>query len=223
MVSPPKLGSSLRSRIISHEDIQEHLTGRYYLPPSRLYSAIRLLPNKQGYDVPVAGDWVTIAVVAERGPIKFSRAPVGIGKDDGNGMPDEEMTVHNGDSAKAKGKRRDEPSKPSGKKYVNIKLIDFGARSRSSSSATGGKATIRGDAFLTLLLFESDGYDLVNDDSGKRAKKVYKGGSRGAFEALSKLKEGDVVALLNSKILKPFQVCHPPQNQCNTHLQNNNS
>jgi hypothetical protein len=35
---------------------------------------------------------------------------------------------------------------------------------------------------------------------------VYKGGSRGAFEAMSKLKEGDVVALLNPKVLKPFQV-----------------
>jgi minichromosome maintenance protein 10 len=198
---------TLRSRIISHQDIQEHLTGRYYLSPSRLYSAIRLLPNKQGYDVPVAGDWITIAVVAERGPIKFSRAPVGIGKDEGNGLPDDdERNAPSNESAKPKGRRREEPPKSSGKKYVNIKLIDFGARSRSSSSATGGKATIRGDAFLTLLLFESDGYDLVDDDNGKR-KKVYKGGSRGAFEAMSKLKEGDVIALLNSKILKPFQVC----------------
>ena len=89
------------------------------------------------------------------------------------------------------------PPKPSGKKYVNVKLIDFGARSRSSSSATGGKATIRGDAFLTLLLFESDGFDTITKEDGGKPQKVYKGGSRGAFEAMSKLKEGDVIALLN--------------------------
>jgi hypothetical protein len=48
--------------------MQEYLRARYYLPPSRLYSAVRLLPDKHGYDVPVAGDWVTIAVVAEGAP-----------------------------------------------------------------------------------------------------------------------------------------------------------
>ncbi|KAG5221149.1 DNA replication licensing factor mcm [Salix suchowensis] len=36
-------------------------------------------------------------------------------------------------------------------------------------------------------------------------EKVHRGGSGGAFEALSKVKEGDVVALLNPRILKPFQ------------------
>ena len=88
---------------------------------------------------------------------------------------------------------------------MNMKLVDFGARARSSSSATGGKAVIRGDAFLSLLLFESDGFDLMTNDD-KRQEKIYKGGSRGAFESMAKLKEGDVIALLNPKILKPFQV-----------------
>ncbi|KAG0702785.1 hypothetical protein DFH29DRAFT_483440 [Suillus ampliporus] len=82
-----------------------------------------------------------------------------------------------------------------------MKLIDFGARSRSSSA---GGASIRGDAFLTLLLFEADSFDRVTDDDGK-VRKVYTGGSKGAFEAMSKLKEGDVVALLNPRVLKPFQ------------------
>lgn len=90
---------------------------------------------------------------------------------------------------------------------MNIKLVDFGARARSSSSVPGGKATIRGDAFLSLLLFESDGFDMVTTPEAKKPQKVYRGGSRGAFEDLSKLGEGDVVALLNPKILKPFQVC----------------
>lgn len=187
------------SRSISHDDLQDHLSGRYYLAPSRLYSAIRLLPDKQGYDVPVAGDWITIAVVAERGPLKYSRAPIAVGKEEG------EVAEKKGHwKAKEKGKT-DEP-KPTGKKYVNLKLIDFGVRSKSASSATGGKATIRGDAFLSLLLFESDRFDLVTNDGDKKPRKVYKGGSRGAFEAMAKLKEGDVIALLNPRVLKPFQV-----------------
>jgi len=163
--------------------------------------------------VPVAGDWVTIAVVAERGPVKFSRAPIGIGREgDGNGL---EQGEHNGPSGKDKrmkdakptGNGKNVPTPTlSGKKYVNVKLIDFGARSRSASSATGGTAVIRGDAFLTLLLFEADGFDTATREDGK-VEKIYRGGSRGAFEAMSKLKEGDVIALLNPKVLKPFQAC----------------
>ena len=194
-----------RSRIIPHDDIEEYLCGRYYLSPSRLYSAIRLLPNKQAYDVPVDGDWVTIAVVAERGPVKFSRAPIAVEPED-NGVERKPNGAVTKDKRTGKSNAKDE-STPSGKKYVNVKLIDFGARSRSSSSATGGKAVIRGDAFLTLLLFESDGFDLLTRDDGGKAEKVYRGGSRGAFESMSKLKEGDVIALLNPRILKPFQVC----------------
>ena len=127
--------------------------------------------------MPVEGDWITIAVVAERGPVRTTRAPV--------------------DAAPG-----DEPPKSHGKKYVNMKLIDFGARSRPSSA---GGASIKGDAFLTLLLFEADSFDRVTNDNGN-VKKVYTGGSRGAFEALSKVKEGDVITLLNPKVLKPFQV-----------------
>ncbi len=171
------------------------MAGRVYISPSRLYSCVRLLPDKRGYDVPVCGDWVTIAVVAERGPIKFSKAPVTIDADDEGRKTD----------AKGKGKQKEQPPKPSGKKYVNMKLVDFGSRSRSASSATGGKAVIRGDAFLSLLLFESDGFDVETRENGSKGK-IYKGGSRGAFESMSKLKEGDVIALMNPKILKPFQV-----------------
>ncbi|KAK0207908.1 hypothetical protein DFS33DRAFT_392133 [Desarmillaria ectypa] len=189
----PNSGIRLSSRTLPHEHLQDHLTGRFYISPSRLYSCVRLLPDQRGYDVPVCGDWITIAVVAERGPIKFSKAPVTIETDDEGRKTD----------AKGKGKQR-EPPKPSGKKYVNMKLIDFGSRSRSASSATGGKVVIRGDAFLSLLLFESDGFDVEMQENGSKGK-IYRGGSRGAFESMSKLKEGDVIALMNPKILKPFQ------------------
>lgn len=102
-----------------------------------------------------------------------------------------------------KGKTKAEP-KPSGQKYVSLKLIDFGCRAQGTS-ATGRQAVIRGDALLSLLLFESDAVDEIVRDDGSKGK-VYRGGSRGAFERMSKLKEGAVVALLNPKILRPFQV-----------------
>ncbi|KAH7882687.1 hypothetical protein F5I97DRAFT_1931298 [Phlebopus sp. FC_14] len=214
----PNSGIRLSSRSLPHEDLQEYLRGRYYLSPSCLYSCVRLLPNKSGYDVPVAGDWVTIAVVAERGPIRTTRAPVDItpgddgrASDDEAGGTGESQQRHNG---KAPTKSLRPPTnKPHGKKYVNIKLIDFGARSRSS--ATGGKAVLRGDAFLSLLLFESERFDKVTEEDG-RVKKLWHGGSGGAFEAMSKLKEGDVVTLLNPRVLKPFQrsgeKAHPRDN-----------
>lgn len=172
------------------------MTARYYLSPSHLYSIIRLQPDKQGYDVPLFGDWVTIAVVAERGPVKLTRAPITMD-------PDEQQSKKPWRKDTDKG-TVDEIKKPTGKKYVNFKLIDFGARSKSSAS--GSQAVIRGDAFLTLLLFEADGYDLLQMEGDKKPRKLYKGGSRGAFETMAKVKEGDVIALLNPKVLKPFQV-----------------
>lgn len=144
----------------------------------------------------MGGDWVTIAVVAERGPIKFSKAPVGIGRED-------EDSKGKYPAGKDKKKPDEDAGKPQGRKYVNLKLIDFGCRTQSSN--TGGQAKIRGDAFLTLLLFESDGFDTVTERGATKGQKIYRGGSRGAFESMSKLKEGAVVALLNPKILKPFQ------------------
>ncbi|TFK91893.1 hypothetical protein K466DRAFT_628822 [Polyporus arcularius HHB13444] len=223
----PNSGIRLSSRVIAHEDIQDHLRGRYYLSPSRLYSVVRLLPNKQGYDVPVCGDWLTIAVVAERGQMKYTRAPVGVSRDDAVQRDDdriEELPALDGPpSAQAAPSRpfqkrqkppQDDGSKRIGKKYVNMKLIDFGCRSRGSST-DGGKAKIRGDAYLSLLLFESDAFDVVTKEDGTKDK-VYRGGSRGAFERMSKLREGAVVALLNPKILKPFQRSadkpHPTEN-----------
>ncbi|KAG2144018.1 hypothetical protein BD769DRAFT_1421099 [Suillus cothurnatus] len=203
----PNSGIRLSSRSLPHDDLQEYLRGRYYLSPSKLYSCIRLLPNQSGYDVPVEGDWITIAVVAERGPVRTTRAPVDIAPgDDGRATDDEGASGNTnnrkaGNDSRTQNPQKQKPSKSYGKKFVNMKLIDFGVQSRPSSS---GAASIRGDAFLTLLLFEADSSDRVTSDDGK-VKKLYSGGSKGAFEAMSKLKEGDVIALLNPKVLKPFQ------------------
>lgn len=203
----PNSGIRLSSRSLPHDGLQEYLRGRYYLSPSKLYSCIRLLPNQSGYDVPVEGDWITIAVVAERGPVRTTRAPVDIAPgDDGRATDDEGASGNTnnrkaGNDSRTQNPQKQKPSKSYGKKFVNMKLIDFGVQSRPSSS---GAASIRGDAFLTLLLFEADSSDRVTSDDGK-VKKLYSGGSKGAFEAMSKLKEGDVIALLNPKVLKPFQ------------------
>lgn len=154
------------------------------------------------------GDWITIAVVAERGPIKYTNPPVGIAK--------EEEADEDGAPSASQGKGKDNivrknKSKPSDapnprRRYVNVKLIDFGSRKSSSSESKGH---ILGDAFLTLLLFEAEAVDLITEEYGKKLahpRKVYRGGSGGAFEAMAKLKEGDVIALLNPRIMKPFTV-----------------
>jgi len=91
-----------------------------------------------------------------------------------------------------------DPPPRAGRKYVNLTLIDFGVG--------GKKGTSRGDAVLSLLLFESDSYDTVSRGDGLLPEKIYKGGGRGAFEAMSKLREGTVIALLNPRVLKPIQV-----------------
>ena len=77
---------------------------------------------------------------------------------------------------------------------MGMTLIDFGAGGSGSAA--------RGDAVLSLLLFEPDSYDIVLKGDGLLLEKIYKGGSRGAFETMAKLREGYVVALLNPRILK---------------------
>ena len=177
------------------------MTGRYYISPSRLYSVVRPDARGQVYDVPVFGDWVTIAVVAERSPIRVSRAPVTIGPGEARDADDPNPTPTSSSAplAARKGKpgKKDEPPH-AGRKYVNLTLINFGVG--------GKKGTSRGDAMLSLLLFESDTYDTVSRGDGLLPEKIYKGGSRGAFESMAKLREGSVIALLNPRVLKPLQV-----------------
>ncbi|KAF8630273.1 hypothetical protein AX17_005459 [Amanita inopinata Kibby_2008] len=216
----PHSGIRLLSRVIPHEDICEYMRGRFYLSPSRLYSCVRLSADRQAYDVPVMGDWVTIAVVADIGEVKHTKPPVTIGPDEG----EDGRGKKSKGKGKEKGKEKESEETSSGtggKRYVNIRLVDFGVRSKGGSE-TGGKSVIRGDAFLSLLLFESDGFDWVepgeDEEEGKAKKKVkvYRGGSKGAFEIMHKIRQGDVIALLNPRVLKPFQ-----RNSASTFLANN--
>ncbi|THH01685.1 hypothetical protein EW145_g6867, partial [Phellinidium pouzarii] len=208
----PNSGIRLKSRVLPHDALQDHLSGRYFLPPSLLYSVVRLQPNKQAYEVPVEGDWVTIAVVAERGDVRFTSGPgnAAHGKRADEDEPKESKEKKtNGKEFNKRGNDDDDEENPrkGGKKYVHLKLIDLGIRSRSTSSAAP-RASLRGDAQLSLLLFESDYFDkLIHDEGGKKKEqKIWRGGSGGAFEeCFTKLREGAVIALLNPKVLKPFQ------------------
>ncbi|KIJ47326.1 hypothetical protein M422DRAFT_45867 [Sphaerobolus stellatus SS14] len=196
----PYSGIRLTSRRLSHDLLQEHFTGRYYLSPSLLYSVIRPLPSNQGYDVPVAGDWITIAVIAKRGEIMFTNNTT---------VKDEDFSVG---KDKGKGKEKEKPEERK-KRYMSLKLVDFGTR------GTGPKSKIRGDALLSMLLFEADSCSYADDGStGSKGERlnIYKGGSGGAFEACMKLHEGAVIAILNPKIMKPFKrdmsTPHPTKN-----------
>ncbi|KDQ20112.1 hypothetical protein BOTBODRAFT_51459 [Botryobasidium botryosum FD-172 SS1] len=203
----PNSRINLLSRKLPHDEFQEYLRGRYYLSPSLLYSVIRPLQNKQGYDVPVAGDWVTIAVVAERGKIQLTKG--GVKKNGEHADIEDEADEAN---AKAKpqetrdGSKKKLDKKPyGGKKFVNVRLVDFGHRSSSHfGSASKTKSTVGGDALLSMLLFEADSYSALCSNEGLDDR-IYKGGSGGAFEKCSKFPEGTVIAILNPKILKPFQ------------------
>ncbi|KAI9450818.1 hypothetical protein BJY52DRAFT_1300845 [Lactarius psammicola] len=201
----PHSGIRLSSRELPYEDLQAYMTGRYYISPSKLYSIVRAYPGAgagargQVYDVPVVGDWVTIAVVAERSPIRVSRAPVTLAPGEARDADDPDPIPNPSappPRRSAKSGNKDPPPR-AGRKYVNLTLIDFGVG--------GKKGTSRGDAVLSLLLFESDSYDTVSRGDGLLPEKIYKGGGRGAFEAMAKLREGTVIALLNPRVLKPIQ------------------
>ena len=74
------------------------------------------------------------------------------------------------------------------KKYVNLKLIDLEV-----------------EAMHFWHCYFSNMIDPAVD--GIKPEKLYKGGSRGTFEHLTMVKDGNVIALLNSNDLKLFQVC----------------
>lgn len=161
-----------------HEEFSEYLRGRYYLSPSKLYSVVRPAANRQGYDVPVEGEWVTVAVVATKGDIRISHSTRAIADDEGDS------------------KSKDGPSP---KKNVTYKLVDFGTASHDSKR-------LRGDALLKLILFEADSVSTAREASSRKVHRTYKGGSGGAFEESAKLFEGAVIAICSPRVLKPFQV-----------------
>jgi minichromosome maintenance protein 10 len=90
---------------------------------------------------------------------------------------------------------------PKASKYIKFQLVDFGTLTADKSGAT------RGDAMLNMLFFEASSVsEIKEEESNSRGKKVYTGGSGGAFEASAKYHEGAVIAVLSPIILRPFKV-----------------
>jgi len=167
-----------------------------------LYSIVRLSPNRQGYDVPVDGDWVTIAVIAERGDISVSRGAKTGSEDQDDGGLEASREKSKGDGMQKRKKPSTSKHNACGKKYMTLRLVDFGRRHTDPQT---GKISIGGDALLNLILFEADSYSAENTAAGA-TDRVYKGGSGGAFENATLLRAGAVIAVMSAKILKPFQV-----------------
>lgn len=206
---------------MSHAAVQGHLDSRYYLPPTLLYSVIRLSRDGSTYDLPVDGDWLTIAVVAERGEVKISGTKQTSANDDDDGDDDiEEDEDGPAPAAKPPAKNTGpfKPGDPKNKskksgteyknkkrpprKYINLKLCSLPPRTKTSSSSAG-------DALLQLLLFESDSVahdTMLNDEGEKVVIKRYSGGSGGAYEKWCNLTVGSVIAIMNPKVLRPLRV-----------------
>ena len=195
---------------------------------------VRPSDDKRSLEVPVDGDWVTIAVVAERGEIKFTKGPgnskIVDEKDDlerlrqgPKGDSKRPLYKEKNGSHKKEDDDDDEGPKQTRKKFANLRLVDLGHRSRSSIACSStAKNSLRGDAQLSLLLFEADTHDkIIEKDKGGKdiVRKIWKGGSGGAFEdCYSKLREGTVIALLNNKVLKPIEVCWFAKSRPFTHF-----
>lgn len=163
-----------------------------------LYSVIRLSRDGATYDVPVEGDWVTMAVVAERGDIRVSGT-----KDNTRYESDDEE--EDGEHGASKPKPADDKAKWKKKrgprKYINLKLCALPPR--TPRSRDGGTS---GDAMLQLLLFESDAVVRSDPDEDGEVKLSYRGGSGGAYERWCNLGVGSVIAILNPRVLRPMRV-----------------
>jgi minichromosome maintenance protein 10 len=233
-----------RKRILSHSEVQDRLYGRYFLTPSLLYSVVRLSRDGATYDVPVESDWVTMAVVAERGEVKVSGTRDTGGEDDED---DDDVEVGEQDESAVAGsssgnvgpgkpaatekkrqpwdkrpdKQKDNQAKANRRgprKYINLKLCSLPSRSSSSSSSS---STTGGDALLQLLLFQADHAirkEVVNEDGEKVDHTVYKGGSGGAYEKWCNLNVGSVIAILNPRVLRPLRVSHHASHHALTSL-----
>lgn len=194
------LPPSLSKRVLSHQTLQDHLSDRFHVPPSLLYSIVRLSRDGTFYDIPLLGDWITIAVVAEKnGGVKFTKGGPAIG-DEASDEEDEAgaAPVKRGPDGKKPAKKDKAKNKGQmSKKFVTFKLVSLPTKS-------SGKAATGGDASLTMLLFEADSFTTGGSRNG--GKKVYKGGSGGAFEKYWNLQVGTVVAILNPRVLRPMKV-----------------
>ncbi|WVO15712.1 hypothetical protein L204_103373 [Cryptococcus depauperatus] len=221
----PNSGIRLRKRLLAHDEVQDFLTDRYYIPPSKLYSVVRLSRDGTSYDIPVDKDWVTIAVIAQRSPIRVSGTKVktaessrGKGnvasKDDASDASNtesegrEESTDTTFSRTKVEGVKRKQKTK--NKDNLNQSDKDDWKKNREPRKYINltlcalprrnyNVTMTAGDSLLQLLLFEADCVVSTEDEDGEVVKS-YRGGSGGAYEKWCNLAEGSVIAIMNPRI-----------------------
>ena len=202
------------------------------MPPSLLYSVVRPFDGPSSaetkgrdgdYDVPVDGDWLTIAVIAEKSEIRFTKPkPWLSGEQDemlhfkkaGRGS-DGKLNLELDADTRRKATKADEEEmeramverRQAGRsrKYIMVKLVDLNVESEA-----------RGDNMLNMMCIEADEIDQLNNgiearpeihaqlEELRRSKRRYINGSQGAFELIHHLPEGTLIAILNPRILKPY-------------------
>lgn len=123
----PVSRTRLRRRLVPHETLLGFVDGRFLLPPPLLYSVCTPGTRDGDFDVPVDGDWLTICVLAEKGPLRETR------------------DTSRPDSSEHEREHREE-APPRQRRYMTAKLVDL---------ATGTDSA-RGDAELLMTVFEAE-------------------------------------------------------------------
>lgn len=198
-------------RYTSHNDVQELMTSRYYLSPSRLYSVVRLSRDRQYFDVPLDSDWITIAIVCGKSEIRNINGGATNGqastsvKDESDDGDENDDNGPNPARKKSKSRVKTEEglvdAKKKTRKFVNLRLCSL--PNKASRKGNG----VSGDALLTLLLFEAESES--RSKNGDSTKVHYRGGSGGAYEKWWKLDVGSVIGIVAPKVLKPWSVSVP--------------
>lgn len=220
-----------------HADLQEFLTGRYYLPPSKLYSVVRLSRDGTSYDVPVDDEWVTIAVVAQRGPIRISgmkEKRVGSDREDNNNDSDNDDSEDeagysdsddqdgegSGDIKELigeKGRSSERPKITKKKKVKENSNKDDWKKHREprkyinftlcAMPHRSNNASTPTGDALLHLLLFEADHFVRVEHGNGEVTKSYRGGSGGAYEKWCNLGEGSVIAILNPRIWRNLKVC----------------
>ncbi|WFD44699.1 hypothetical protein MPSI1_003369 [Malassezia psittaci] len=141
----PNSQVKLRSRLIPNSTISSYLDGRYVVTPNLFYS----LTNRTGssnleyagqaggamdgdVELPLYGDWVLFAVLAEKSPMKYTAARVT------EDPPTKETMAF----------QRSNPSKPA-RKFFSCKLLDL------NKDIVQTQSQLPGDCMLNMVLFDN--------------------------------------------------------------------
>lgn len=180
------------------------MDGRYYLSPSLLYSirqkaAARGKGKDGDYEIPVEGEWVTIACVTG-----IAREWTTGGKKDKNRLDKDRMYrrewyeddfMDPEEEAMQRSNRNKKKDDQDGTKYIKdgrlYFLTDIGSQAWGPETPDGGP---EGHHELKLLTYKSRG----QDKEGR-----YFGGTKGTYEKLGRYCHGQVIAIITPRVLAP--------------------